>query len=157
MSVKKPVKQNPVYWGLLLFVIAQILILLVTSRIDPFLDENNIYVPSQPSEVISWWPGEVTLPSGQVTEIPAYSSLGPVLIYVFAVVAVLGLVLSLIPLKALRFVLRLLFALLFSWGAFIAVVFYLPFPFAIIIATTVGAVWFLIPLVWLQHLKFQLV
>jgi len=152
MSVKKPAKLNPVYWGLLLFVIAQILILLVTSRIDPFLDEKNIYVPSQPSEVITWWPGEVTLPDGQVIEVPAYSSLGPVLIYVFALVAVLGLILSLIPPTALRFVIRLMFALLFSWGAFIAIVFYLPLPFAITIAVIVGAVWFLMPLVWLHNL-----
>jgi len=156
MNVKKPVKLNPVYWGLLLFVIAQILVLLVTSRIDPFLDETNIYVPSQPSEVISWWPGEVTLPSGEVTETPAYSSLGPVLIYVFAVVAVLGLILSLIPLTALRFVLRFLFALMFSWGAFIATVFYLPLPFAITIGVVFGTVWLLIPFVWLHDLALIL-
>ena len=79
MNIKKPVKLNPIYWGLLLFTVAQILILLVTYRIDPFLDEKNIYVPSQPSETISLWPGEVTLPSGQVTEVPAQSSLGPII------------------------------------------------------------------------------
>ena len=156
MNVKKPVKLNPVYWGLLLFVIAQILVLLVTPRIDPFLDEKNIYVPSQPSEVISWWPGEVTLPSGEVTETPAYSSLGPVLIYVFAVVAVLGLILSLIPLTALRFVLRFLFALMFSWGAFISTVFYLPLPFATTIGVVFGTVWLLIPFVWLHDLALIL-
>ena len=156
MSAKKPVKLNPVYWGLLLFIVAQILVLLVTSRIDPFLDEKNIYVPSQPSETISWWPGEVTLPSGQVTEVPAHSSLGPILIYILAVVAVLGLTLSLIPLKALGLFLRLLFALLFSWGAFIATVFYLPLPLAITIAVVFGTFWFLIPLVWLHDLALIL-
>lgn len=152
MRTKKPVKLNTVYWGLLLFVIAHILILLVTSRIDPFLDEKNIYIPSQPSETISWWPGEVTLPSGEVTEVPAHSSLGPVLIYILAAVAVLGLTLSLIPLTALKLVLRLLFALLFSWGAFIATVFYLPLPLAVAIAVVFGTFWFLIPLVWLHDL-----
>ncbi len=131
MNVKKSLKLNPIYWGLLIFIIAQVLILLLTSRIDPFLVEENIYVPSQPSETISWWPGEVILPSGEVTETPAYSSLGPMLIYIFTVVVVLGITLSLIPLKTLRIVLRLLFALMFSWGAFIATVFYLPLPFAI--------------------------
>lgn len=138
MSTKKPVKLNPVYWGLLIFVIAQILILLVTPRIDPFLEDKEIYIPSQPPETISWWPGEVTLPSGEVTEIPEHSSLGPVLIYVLAAAAVLGLTLSLIPLTALRLVLRLLFALLFSWGAFIATVFYLPLPLAITMAVVIG-------------------
>jgi len=152
MNVKKSLKLNPIYWGLLIFIVAQVLILLLTSRIDPFLVEENIYIPSQPSETISWWPGEVILPSGEVTETPAYSSLGPVLIYVFTVVVVLGITLSLIPLKTLRLVLRLLFALMFSWGAFIATVFYLPLPFAITIGIMFGTVWLLIPFVWLHDL-----
>jgi presenilin-like A22 family membrane protease len=156
MSAKKPARLYPVYWGILLFVIAQILTLLVVSRIDPFLTDNNIYVPNQPPQAVSWWPGQVTLPSGEITETPAYSSLGPILIYIFAVVAVLGLVLSLIPLSALRFVLRLLFAFLFCWGVFIALVFYLPLMFAIVIAAGVGIAWFLIPLVWLHDLALIL-
>ena len=150
------VKLNPVYGGLLLFIVAQVLILLFASRINPFLNELNVYVPSQPSEAISWWPGEVTSPSGQVTEVPAHSSLGPVLIYILAAAAVLGLALSLIPLMALRLVLRLLFALLFSWGAFIATVLYLPFPLAITMAVMLGIFWFLIPFIWLHDLAMIL-
>ncbi len=152
MSTKKPVKLKAVYWGLLLFVIAQVLILLVTPRINPFLDEKDIYIPTQPSEPISWWPGEVTLPSGEVIEVPAHSALGPILIYILAAAAVLGFTLSRIPLTALKVVLRLLFALLFSWGAFIATVFYLPLPVAVAIAVVFGTFWFLIPLVWLHNL-----
>jgi len=152
MSTKKPVKLNTVYWGLLLFAVAHILIFLVTSRMDPFLDEKNIYVPSQPPMTVSLWPGEVTLPDGEVTEVPAHSSLGPVLIYVLAAAGVLGITLSLIPLTALKLILRLLFALLFSWGASIATVFYLPLPFAIAIAVAFGTSWFLIPLIWLHDL-----
>ena len=152
MSTKKPVKLKAVYWGLLLFVIAQVLILLVTPRINPFLDEKDIYIPTQPSEPISWWPGEVTLPSGEVIEVPAHSALGPILIYILVAAAVLGLTLSKIPLAALKVVLRLLFALLFSWGAFIATVFYLPLPVAVAIAVVFGTFWFLIPLVWLHNL-----
>ena len=156
MNVKKLTKLNPVYGGLFLFIVAQILILLFASRIDPFLNELNIYAPSQPSETISWWPGEVTLPSGQVTEVPAHSSLGPVLIYILAAAAVLGLTLSLIPLTSLRLVLRLLFALLFSWGTFIATVLYLPLPLAIAMAIILGTFWFLIPFVWLHDLSMIL-
>ena len=152
MRIKKPVKLKPIYWGLLIFIVAQVLVLLLTSRIDPFLAEENIYVPSQPSEAISWWPGEVTLPSGEVTEVPAHSSLGPVLLYILVVVVVVGLTLSLIPLTVLRFVLRLLFTLMFSWGAFIATILYLPFPFAITMGIMFGIIWFLIPLVWLHDL-----
>jgi len=152
MSTKKPVKLNTAYWGLLFFVIAHILILLVTSRMDPFLDEKDIYVPSQPPVTVSLWPGEVTLPDGEVTEVPAHSSVGPVLIYVLAAAGVLGLMLSLIPLTVLKVMLRLLFALLFSWGAFIATVFYLPLPLAVAIAVVFGTFWFLKPLVWLHDM-----
>jgi len=119
---------------------------------DPFLDERDIYIPSQPPVTVSLWPGEVTLPSGEVTEVPAHSSLGPVLIYVLAAAGVLGLTLYLIPPTALKFVLRLLFALLFSWGALVATVFYLPLPLARAIAVVFGTFWFLIPLVWLHDM-----
>jgi len=152
MSTKRPVKLNTVYLGLLLFVVAQILILLVAPRIDPFLEENDIDIPTQPSAPISWWPGEVTLPDGEVIEVPAHSALGPILIYILAAAAVLGLTLSKIPLTALKVLLRLLFALLFSWGALIATVFYLPLPVAVAIAVVFGTFWFLIPLVWLHNL-----
>jgi presenilin-like A22 family membrane protease len=152
MSTKRPVKLSTVYLGLLLFVVAQILILLVAPRIDPFLEENDIEIPTQPSAPISWWPGEVTLPDGEVIEVPAHSALGPIVIYILAAAAVLGLALSKIPLTALKVLLRLLFALLFSWGAFIATVFYVPLPVAIAVAVAFGTFWFLIPLVWLHNL-----
>ena len=152
MSIKRPVKLNTVYWGLLLFIVAQMLILLVAPRIDPFLEENDIEIPTQPPAPIAWWPGEVTLPSGEVIDVPAHSALGPILIYIFAAAAVLGITLSKIPLKALKILLRLLFALLFSWGAFIATVFYVPLPLAVAIAVVFGTFWFMIPLVWLHNL-----
>ena len=152
MSIKRPVKLNTVYLGLLLFIVAQMLILLVAPRIDPFLDENDIDIPTLPSEPIYWWPGEVTLPSGDVVEVPAHSALGPIVIYVLAAAALLGLTLYKIPLKALKVLLRILFALLFCWGAFIATVFYVPLPVAVSIAVAFGIFWFLIPLVWLHNL-----
>ena len=152
MSTRRPVKLNTVYLGLLLFVVAQMLILLVAPRIDPFLEENNIDIPTQPSAPISWWPGEVTLPDGEVIEVPAHSAMGPILIYILVAAAVLGFTLYKIPLTALKVLLRLLFALLFSWGAFIATVFYVPLPVAVAIAVVFGTFWFLIPLVWLHNL-----
>jgi len=152
MNAKRPVKMNTVYLGLLLFVVAQMLIFLVAPRIDPFLEDNNIEIPTQPSAPISWWPGEVTLPDGEVIEVPAHSALGPIVIYIIAAAAVLGLTLYKIPLKALKVLLRILFALLFSWGAFIATIFYVPLPVAVSIAVAFGTFWFLIPLVWLHNL-----
>jgi len=156
MRTQKRGRFNTVYWALLLFVLAHLLIFLVTPRVDPFLDEKDIYVPSQPSQPISWWPGEVTLPDGNVVDVPAQSSLGPVLIYILAAAGVLGLTLSLIPLTALKVFLRFMFALLFSWGAFIATVFYLPLPLAVAIGVALGALWFFIPLVWLHDLVLVL-
>jgi len=152
MSAKRPVKLNTVYLGLVLFVVAQMLILLVAPRIDPFLEDNNIEIPTQPSAPISWWPGEVTLPDGEVIDVPAHSALGPIVIYILAAAALLGLTLYKIPLKALKILLRILFALLFCWGAFIASVFYVPLPVAVSIAVTFGTFWFLIPLIWLHNL-----
>lgn len=152
MSAKRLAKLNTVYLGLLLFVVAQMLILLVAPRIDPFLDENDIEIPTQPPAPIAWWPGEVTLPNGDVIDVPAHSALGPILIYILAAAGVLGLALYKIPLTVLKVLLRLLFALLFSWGAFIATVFYVPLPLAVTIAVAFGAFWFLIPLVWLHNL-----
>ncbi len=147
-----PARLNTVYFGILFFVFAQALILLVAPRIDPFLEEKHIDIPTQPSAPISWWPGEVTLPSGEVIEVPAHSALGPILIYILGAAAVLGLTLYKIPLTALKVLLRLLFALLFSWGAFIATVFYVPLPVAVAIAIAFGTLWFVIPLVWLHNL-----
>jgi presenilin-like A22 family membrane protease len=156
MSAKRLARLNPVCWGILLFVIAQILTLLVVSRVDPFLTDKNIYVPTQPPQVVPLWPGEATLPSGETIEIPAHASLGPILIYIFAIVAILGLVLSIIPLSSLKFVIRVFFAFLFSWGVFIMLVFYLPLAFSIIIAVGVGLAWLLIPIVWLHDLALIL-
>lgn len=151
MSTKKPFKLNAVYWGLLIFVIAQLLVFAVVTRADPYLDERDIHVPIQPSVPVSLWPGEVTLPDGEVIDVPAHSSVGPVLIYVLAASAVLGITLYLIPLTALQFFLRLIFALLFAWGAFIATVFHLPLPLAVTVALAIGTLWLVIPQVWLHN------
>ena len=156
MSAKKPFKPSAVYWGLLLFIIAQLLVLGVVTRADPYLDERDIYVPTQPSVPISLWPGEVTLPDGDVIDVPAHSAVGPVLIYVLAAAAVLGITLSLIPLSALQHFLRLVFALLFSWGAFIATVFHFPLPLAITVAVAIGTLWLVVPRVWLHNLALIL-
>ncbi|APV45246.1 Presenilin-like membrane protease, A22 family [Dehalogenimonas formicexedens] len=149
MATPKKTRQiNPIVWGLLLFVIAQVLTLLLVNRIDPFLDENNIYVPSQPPQDVTVWPGETTLPSGEVIDVPVYSSLGPILIYFAVVVAIVGLVLALIPVRMLKTVLRGVFALVFGWGTFIMAALWLPFQVAIVMALAVSVIWFFIPRVW---------
>ncbi|MDD5122628.1 MAG: presenilin family intramembrane aspartyl protease [Dehalococcoidales bacterium] len=152
MNLKKYLKFNPVHWGLILFLVTHVLVLLVVTRMDPFFEEQDIYVPSQPSGDVIWWPGEITTPSGEIVEAPAYSSAGPVIIYIVAVAVILGLVLFFIPLWALKILLRVLFAALFGWGAFVISVFYLPYQAAIAIAVILGIVWFAKPFVWLHNL-----
>ena len=148
----KRARTNTVFWGFLLFVIAHLLVFSTVVHMDPFLEERDIHVPTQPSEPISWWPGEVEQPDGEVIEVPAHSSVGPVLIYVLTAAAVLGVTLSVIPLTALKLILRLVFALLFAWGAFVATALHLPLPFSIGIAVAFASVWFVTPRVWLHNL-----
>ncbi len=78
------------------------------------------------------------------------------MIYLFAVVIVLGIVLFLIPMSALRYVLRIVFALLFAWGFFIALVFWVPITVSVIIAIAIGLIWLLTPRVWLHNLAMML-
>ena len=140
----------------MLFIVAIILTISIASRESSFLETNNIYMPTQPDQTISVWPGPVTSPSGEVTQTPAYSSLGPIVIYFLAVTAGVAIVLAKIPLSALKVALRILFAFLFAWGAFIAFVFLIPFAGAIGIAATVGIVWFMVPRIWFQNLAMIL-
>jgi presenilin-like A22 family membrane protease len=85
-------------------------------------------------------------------EVPATSSLGPILLYFVALIVVVGLVLFFIPLSALKFLFRMLFALLFTWGVFILGVFWLPFWVAVALALVIGAAWLFFPRVWLHDL-----
>jgi len=151
MTQKKTIFR-PVYWGIMIFIIAEVLTLGVVAREDVFLEANNIYVPSQPSQAVSLWPGTVVSDSGEVTQISVYSSLGPILIYFFAVVILLSIFLSVIPISALKLVFRALFALLFSWGVFIVLIFWLPLAVTIIISVAVGFAWFFLNKVWLHNL-----
>ena len=153
---KKPRQIHPIVWGLLLFVIAQVLTLLLVQRIDPFLAENNIYVPGQPDQAISVLPGETTLPSGEVIVVPVYSSLVPILIYFAVVVAILGVIFAIIPVRMLKTVLRAVFALVFGWGVFIMAVFWLPLQIAIGLAIMVSLIWFFIPRVWFHDAALTL-
>src|SRR5512136_705649 len=155
MKFKKWIRSSPVFWSILIFIAAQILTFGVISRENDFLEANQIYVPPQP-EALSLWPQPTVGPSGEVTQTPAYESLGPILIYFFSVVIILGLVLFFIPMKALRFLLRALFAFLFSWSIFVILVFWIPIWAALLVGLAVGVVWFLMPRVWLQNLVMVL-
>jgi presenilin-like A22 family membrane protease len=64
----------------------------------------------------------------------------------------MGVVLFLIPVKALKFLLRALFAFLFGWGMFIILIFWAPLLAAIGVAAIVALTWLIFPRVWLHNL-----
>jgi presenilin-like A22 family membrane protease len=145
------VRLNPIFWSMVVFIIAQILTLATVWRENAFLVEEQIYVPAQPPEIISVWPGEITQPDGTIVDVPAYSALGPILIYFFVVLAIMGLVLYFIPLELLRKILRFAFAILFAWGIFVAIVIWLPLWLSLLVAGAVGLAWLIYPRVWLHN------
>lgn len=182
----KNLKIRPVYWGILIFIIAQAICFGVIISQDAYFKTHEISIPTQPEEVIIWPTTTTTTTTGtttntttttvtttvsnsvitttatqtQVTEVitviehetPLFSSLGAILIYFFAVVLVLAVVLFIIPLSALKIMFRALFAFLFSWGIFIVQVFWMPLIPAIIIALALGVLWFFMPRIWLHNI-----
>jgi presenilin-like A22 family membrane protease len=153
MPVKKA-RFKPVYWSILIFIIAQCFMFAVVIRENPFLKANNIYVPPQPTQPIVFLPQPAaTSDAGVVTpEVPATSSLIPILLYFAVLIGVVGLVLFFIPLSALKYLFRVLFALLFVWGVFILGVFWLPLWASVILAFAMGLAWLFFPRVWLHNL-----
>jgi presenilin-like A22 family membrane protease len=156
MKLKKLATLKPAYWSILIFVGAQIFTFGVISHQNVFLANNQIYVPIQPSPSVSLWPQPTTSASGVVTQTPVYSSLGPILIYFFVVVIVVGIVLSVIPISTLRIVLKAIFAFLFSWATFIILILWLPFSVTIGISVAVALSWFFFPKIWLHNLAMIL-
>jgi presenilin-like A22 family membrane protease len=156
MTTAKKNALSPAHWGTLIFIVAQLFTFLVISRVNVFIEKSHIYIPPQPPEAISLWPQPVQpAPPGEVP-VPAVGSLGPIIIYFAAIVIVLGIILSLVPVSVLRSLLRVLFAFLFSWGTFIVLIFWLPFIAALLVCIAVGLAWFFIPRVWLHNLAMIL-
>ena len=153
MPDKKP-KFKPVYWSVLIFLVAELFMFAVATRENGYLNANNIYVPPQPVQPIILWPQPATTSStGVVTPaVPATSSIGFILLYFASLIIVIGLVLFFIPLSALKFLFRVIFAFLFAWGVFILGVFWLPLIAAVIIALAAGIGWLFFPRVWLHNL-----
>ncbi len=79
-------------------------------------------------------------------------SLGPVILYFFGVVVVMAIVLFFIPLKWLKYVFKILFALMFAWGVLIVVGLDSPPAVAYPLAAIAGIVWFFWARLWLHDL-----
>ncbi len=182
----KNLKIKPVYWGILIFIIAQAITFGVIIKQDAYFAEHEIVIPTQPDDIIIW-PTTTTSTATETTtttikttvtttvsnsvilsistqtqvteyvtlyeeETPLFSSLGAILIYFFAVVLVMSVILFVIPLSALKIFFRGLFAFLFAWGIFIVQVFWMPLIPSIIIAVAIGVLWFFMPRIWLHNI-----
>ena len=74
--MKIKMRFKPAYWAILIFIAAQIVTFSIVSRMDSFLEANEIYIPPQSSpETISFWPqttpGITTDTGTTVAETPA--------------------------------------------------------------------------------------
>jgi presenilin-like A22 family membrane protease len=156
MEIKTLTRLKPVYWSIIIFILAQCFTFLVISHENRFLAKNNLSLPIQPAQAVTIWPGTVTSPSGQVTQTQAVSSLGPILIYFFAVVIVMGIVLFSIPISALKTVFKVIFAFLYCWSMFVVSIIWLPPIASIAIAVVIAVLWFFYPRVWLHSLVMLL-
>jgi presenilin-like A22 family membrane protease len=84
-----------------------------------------------------------------------YYSLGPVIIYFFAVVAIMAVFLFFIPLRWLKYVFKILFTLMFAWGVFWVIFIRVPAApliAAYVVAALAGLVWLLWARIWLHNL-----
>ncbi len=157
MKFSSFLKSKPMQWSIIIFVLAQALTLLVISHEDVFLKKDNIYIPPPPTQAITIWPTQTTdAATGQVTQTPAQSALGPILIYFLSVVIVLGVVLFFIPLSALKTVFKVIFAFLYFWSIFVITIIWLPLIASLGIALFFGLLWIFYPRVWLQSLVMLL-
>jgi presenilin-like A22 family membrane protease len=125
-SAKGRLTLHPFFWGGITLVIAQFLTFFVASQEKVFLREHQIVLP------------EVSL------EMP--------LIYFFVAVALMGLILFLVPVSSLKVIFRVLFAILFGWGTFIALSFSSPLIVTSSLALAASLIWFFKSKIWLHNL-----
>ena len=156
MTTSKLSRFAPALWSVLIFTIAQALTFVAAFRINPFLKESLIYVPPQSPESIPILPQPLPpTPPGQ-TPAPPVNSLGPILLYFIILIGVLGILLFIVPVSALRMLLRILFGVLFSWGTFILLILWFPVAVALPAAVVVGLAWFFLTKVWLHNIVMVL-
>jgi presenilin-like A22 family membrane protease len=117
---------NPIFWGALILAVSQAVALLLAFRERQLLEEWQV----APPEI----------------------SLGPPIAYFFGSVILLGLIFWLVPAAKLRVLLKILFALLFTWGVFIGLAFFVIVPIAVSIAVAGGTLWWFRPKIWFHDM-----
>lgn len=126
----KRIIHAPVFYSCILLVISQVLTLALIPHEQTFVEVTNFSSPQ----------------AG--LEIP--------LIYFFAAVIVIGLILFFIPVTKLRLILVIVFALVFAWGIFILLSLISPVYISAPIALLAGVFWFFQPRVWLHNILLLL-
>lgn len=116
---------GPYLWSTLIYVAALALALYVAPSNEHIYVEGNL--PAQSSPL--WW----------------------IVAYFFAAVVVIAVVLFLIPMRFLKYVFRVVFALMYGWGVLI-VLMRTPEPTAYIVAAIAGLAWLFFARIWLHNL-----
>ena len=123
-------KLEPAFWSSLILILSQALTLYLAFREKDYVEAYRIISPQV----------SLTIP----------------LVYFFVAVIVLGIILFFIPIARLKIALKIMFAILFSWGIFIFLGLSLPILAASVISIAGGSVWFLSPRIWLHNLLLLL-
>jgi presenilin-like A22 family membrane protease len=122
-------KISPILWSSLVMVAALAMTLFVAVREKQFLIANQEIMPHVSTR-----------------------SLGPVTLYFFGVVVMMAIVLFFIPLKWLKYVFKIIFALMFAWGVLVVTDLSSPSFIAYSLAAVAGIVWLFWARIWLHDL-----
>lgn len=117
---------KPVHWSFLTLFISEVLAVVVALRQLRFIEDENIALPDV--------------------------SAGMPLAYFLGTVVVVSLALALLPITALRFIIKALFLILYAWGVFVVLALPLPVAAAGIIAAAGALVWLRWPWIWLHNI-----
>ncbi|MDD5338825.1 MAG: presenilin family intramembrane aspartyl protease [Dehalococcoidales bacterium] len=75
-----------------------------------------------------------------------------ILTYFFSAVVVIALVLFFLPMKYLKYVFRVVFAIMFAWGVLVVTFFHLPDAASYTLAALAGLAWIFFARIWLHNL-----
>jgi presenilin-like A22 family membrane protease len=126
--MNKKIAFGSALWGSFTFILGAATALYVASREMEYLEANP----------------QISLPE-VAPEFPV--------IYFFSAVIVIGIVLFLIPVSKLKWVFKVLFALVFAWGVFVVLALSLPsWILVAILAVVASLAWLFRPSIWLQDL-----
>jgi presenilin-like A22 family membrane protease len=127
------------------------------TSLEPVLWSCLLYLCGLAFMFYYFYPRFTNSPVGEALQpIQASLSIGPILIYFFSVVIVMGIILWIIPVSKLKLLLRIVFAILYVWGIVIITQINLPIAAAISLGAVAALLWLFFPLVILQDILLLL-